>query len=383
MKEVLTDAFLEKATEELNRIANKMSNEVVGIIADRLKKCENLTPSDINKLKNTMRIADLKKIEKAIAELTSKGVEEIEHIFEEVAKENEQMAKIMYDYRGVEQVPYLTNKEMNKIVQTAVQNATKDFLALSNTTVFALKFGNKEIPLKKAYNKAIDESVFAINQGVTDYMTAIRKTLKRLATSGTRVVYQSGATRRLDSAVRMNILDGVRQMNLKMREQQAKEFGADGWEISAHAMCRPDHQSSQGRVFSKKAFEELNGVLRTPIATGEMNCKHIKVGVIMEINQPAYTEKELKELNRNANEEVTFKGLSGKEITKSRYDCTQYLRTLETMSREKKDVANILDRVNDVQGKKQALKERREIIKEYNRIAKEMGIPPKQNRLSA
>lgn len=255
MKEVLTDEFLEKVTEPLYEVSSKMSNEVVGIIADRLKKCEELTPSDITKLKNTMRIADLKKIEKAIAELTDKGVEEIEHIFDNVAKENEQMAKILYDYRGVEQVPYLTNTEMNKIVRTAVKNATKDFLALSNTTAFALKIGDKEIPLKKMYNKILDEAIFSLNQGVTDYTTAIRKTLKELASNGARVVYESGATRRLDSAVRMNILDGCRQMNLSMREQQAKEFGADGWEISAHALCRPDHQSSQGRVFSLKEFE--------------------------------------------------------------------------------------------------------------------------------
>lgn len=381
MKDLLTEEFLEKVTEPLYEVARKMSNEVVGIIADRLKGCGELTPSDITKLKNTMRIADFKKIEKAISELSGMGVDEINTIFDKVATENEQMAKVLYDYRGVEQVPYLKNKEMNAIVQSAVKNATKDFLALSQTTVMALKLGNKEIPLKKAYNKIIDEAVFSLNQGAIDYTSAIRHTIKELSKNGTRVVYESGYTRRLDSSVRMNILDGCRQMNLSIREQQAKEYGADGWEISAHALCRPDHQAPQGRVFSLKEFEELNNSLPTPIATGEMNCKHTKVGVIMEINQPAYTDKELKELSDSANEEVTFTGISGKKITKTRYECTQYMRALETMSREQKDIANVLGRVKDEQGKKQALKERTKIIEEYKRVSKEVGIPEKLNRL--
>lgn len=381
MKDLLTEEYLEEITEELNTIICDMSNETVGIIADRLKECENLTPTDIAKLKNTLRIADIKKIKTVLAELSEKAIKEIDKIFDDVAKKNEEMAKEFYEYNKVDQVTYLKNKEMNKIVNSALINAKKDFLNISDTTAIELILNGKATNMQVAYNKAIDNAIFALNQGVVTYTQAIRKTIVELSQNGTRVRYESGYTRRLDSAVRMNILDGCRQMSLSMREQQAKEYGADGWEISAHALCRPDHQSSQGKVFGFKEFEQLQGVLRTPIATGELNCKHIKTGVIMAINQPAYDKDEIKELNRLSNEKVTFTGLSGNELSKTRYECSQYMRAVETSIRELKDVETTLKRVGDSVGAKKYRAKITKKTKEYKRICKEMGLSPMLDRI--
>ena len=44
-----------------------MSAEVVGIIAERIKAIGTLSASDVNSFRNTMRIADFKKIEKELA----------------------------------------------------------------------------------------------------------------------------------------------------------------------------------------------------------------------------------------------------------------------------------------------------------------------------
>lgn len=381
MKELLTEEFLDKATENLIEIANNMSNDVVGIIVDRLKECKTLTASDVNRLKNAIRIADFKKIKQVISEQSGLAVKEIERIFDNVAKENEAMAKTLYEYRDIEQKTYTENKTMGKIVESALKNAKEDFLALSNTTAMELILNGKATNMQKAYNKAIDNAVFALNQGVVDYTQAIRRTVAELSKNGLVVRYESGYRRRLDSAVRMNILDGCRQMSLSMREQQAKEYGADGWEISAHALCRPEHQPYQGRTFSFKDFDRINATIRTPIATGEMNCKHIKVGVIMEINEPAYSDKELKEFNTESNEKVKFTGLSGKEMYKTRYDCSQYMRAVETSIREMKNQKKAYDRFGDKVTSRKISGEITQRVKEYKRICKEMGISERLNRI--
>jgi hypothetical protein len=48
------------------------------------------------------------------------------------------------------------------------------------------------------------------------------------AALGARVEYASGYTRRLDSAVRMNVLDGVRQLNQGVRKITGEQFRG-GW----------------------------------------------------------------------------------------------------------------------------------------------------------
>ena len=175
--------------------------------------------------------------------MTGLGEKEIDRIFDEVAKDNEAMAKTLYQYRGVEQIPYAKNAILQGIVQSAIKNAKADFLNMSATRAFNI--GGKPTELSVAYNKVIDKAIFEVSQGTVDYNTAMRKSVLELANSGLQVVdYQSGYSRRLDSSVRMNVLDGARQFSMSMREQQGKEFNADAYEISAHALCRPSALNS-------------------------------------------------------------------------------------------------------------------------------------------
>ena len=92
------------------------------------------------------------------------------------------------------------------------------------------------------YRDAVDVAITSVQAGVTDYNSAIRRTMKTAAQDGLRVKYpNSGLTRRLDSAVRQNVLDGVRAVNNDVLRQLGNEYGADGVEISAHALCATDH----------------------------------------------------------------------------------------------------------------------------------------------
>lgn len=376
--EFLNDEYLQAISQPLYEISQQMSEEVVSTIANRIKTIGTLSASDVNSLQNTMRVADFKKIEKELARLTGLGEKEIDRIFDEVAKENEAMAKTLYQYRGVEQIPYAQNAIMQQIVQSAMKNAKADFLNISATRAFNI--GGQPTELSVAYNKVIDKAIFQVSQGTVDYNTAMRKSLLELANSGLQVVdYQSGYSRRLDSSVRMNVLDGARQMSMSMREEQGKAFGSDGVEISVHALSAPDHIEIQGKQYSTKEFEQLQSTLERPIGTN--NCKHTTFPIILGISEPTYSAKEREKMIDNANEKVTYTSLSGMEVTKSRYECTQYQRQVETRIRQLKDQKNAMDRMGDTLQAKKLQTQIKVYTQEYKRISEEMGISAKTKRL--
>ncbi len=65
-----------------------------------------------------------------------------------------------------------------------------------------------------------------------------------------RVEYESEKGRhhsqRLDTAVRRNLMDGVRQVSMNVQDEIGKEFGANGVELTVHAYPAPDHAPIQG-----------------------------------------------------------------------------------------------------------------------------------------
>ena len=50
---------------------------------------------------------------------------------------------------------------------------------------------------------------------------------------------------RLDSAIRMNTLGGLRKLNNQVQEQFGEEFDSDGVEISVHTAPADDHAEVQ------------------------------------------------------------------------------------------------------------------------------------------
>ena len=156
-------------------------------------------------------------------------------------------------------------------------------MKLSGTTV--MKMNGKDISIEKAYNYAVNRAAFEVQQGVFDFNTAIRSTIKELADSGVRTVdYESGYSRNLMSAVRMNVADSIRTLNANYRETQASQYGADKVFVSWHAMVAPDHAQINGMEYTKKKWEEISAGLKRQV--GEMNCHHYLTYGIDGISEP-------------------------------------------------------------------------------------------------
>ena len=219
----------------------------------------------------------------------------------------------------------------------------------------------------------VNKATIAVQTGALDYDTAIRNEVKRLSDAGISVVeWESGYHRRLDSSIRMNVMEGVRQMNQEILNEAGEKF-ADGVEISAHDRPAPDHADIQGKQYTKEEYEKLNASLKRPIGT--LNCMHIAFPIIYGVTKPSYTDEELRTMKEHANEKYTWQG---KEL--NGYECTQKQRQYETEIRKAQDREKALRAAGDNVGADLEHQKAVALRKEYKAFSEHVGLKEKLNR---
>lgn len=386
MSRLLSESYINSIPDPIAKNMEALNQYVVERICERIQKIGKITPSDAHRLKSAIEYAgaDLPAIQKELARTMGLNEKDLEAMFEDVAKENVDFANIYYKARGMQAVgSYAENAALNAFVEAAKATAAVGVTNISNTTMIGFKSGKRTIPLREYYIHAIDRAITFAQTGTVDYYTAMRSTIKEMARSGLRrVTFDSGYSRRLDSQARMNLLEGVRRLNSQMMEQTGREFGADGVEISAHALCAPDHQHIQGRQYSLAEFERINSRLKRPIGT--LNCRHFTTPIILGVSKPVYSRSELAEINRRSNQKITYQTTDrkGNAVTKtmSRYDASQRQRRLETAIRYAKDERDACVAAGDKLGATQARKKSAALTAEYKRFSEQAGLTVRLER---
>ena len=336
-------------------------------MGNHLRDIGTISASDVNRLVELKRLNyNMEQIKRQIAAAASVPLSDVEAAFEAVAESDLRFA---YRVFGSDHAPAIkANAPLERILKAQARITQQTLSNLSQTTL-----------LSDGYKNAVDVAVQTVQSGITDYNSAIRRAMKAAAKEGLRVQYpNSGISRRLDSAIRMNVLDGVRAINQDIMRQVGKEFGADGVEISAHALCAEDHIPYQGHQYSNKDFNHLqNTTLDRPI--GMWNCRHTWHPILMDISPPRYTDAELAEYKRNSRERIEIDG-----ITKSRYEWTQEQRRIETAIRYQKDIAVAARASGDMVARRECAYMIRELDKYYQLISNEAGliIRPDKMRVS-
>ena len=172
-----------------------------------------------------------------------------------------------------------------------------------------------------------------------------------------------------------NIMDGLRQVKNETQSLLGREFGADGYEISAHENPAPDHADIQGRQYSFADFNELNESLERKIGT--LNCYHTLFAIILGISPPTYTEEQLQEMKRRSNELID---IDGKQYT--RYECTQLQRKLETKIRKQKERQEAFKAAGDEVGTREAKRKIRLLRDKYNEVTEKAGLDAHYDRMN-
>lgn len=380
------DKKLELLLERFYNRFNQYNTKVLEKLGEAIKKFDGVSPSTAHKIAQELKYgADMDDLMAELSKLSGKSIKDIEEAFDSIAEENVAFAEVYAKAKNMEFVDYKDNDQLKRLVKGIAGETNATFKNLSKTRAigFVLKDekGKKTFKnLKDTYRDLIDEAVFNVETGVSDYQSAMRGVMKQLADSGVKiheekVGYKSGYNVRIDSAVRQNVLTGVRQVNLEVQKQVGRQYGADGIEISAHSPCAEDHLSIQGKQFSNKEFKKLNASLERPI--GEYNCRHFVFSIVLGINQPSYSDKMLNQMNRESQSVIEY---DGNKYTK--YEATQVQRKLETAIRKEKDRQIIARASGDKDGVSVAQSNISTLTSKYNDFSKSAGLDTYKNRLS-
>lgn len=375
---MLTEKELEAAIKRITDRLDEVNRLYIKKIAAQLLKIGELNATSINRLIiMTDMGADIREITRELATATAMNVRDLYKIYQAALTDTytDPRFKEVLKSRPLspEQNARLTQFAQNVSVQTA-----QAMFNLSNTTAIA-----------DSYKEAVDKAITATAAGLTSYQEAARDIIRELGYNGLQVQYESGYHRRLDSAVRQSIIDGVNQINQNASLAMGEALGFDAVEISAHANSAPDHEPVQGRVFLKSEFEKMQAGqdfydvdghhyegFNRPI--GEWNCMHIAMGFSTEHSIRRYTDEQLEQWKKD-----NARGceVGGKHYTM--YQARQLMRQIETKVRREKDAANAARlNGNDMEARRAHQKTINALSKQYYAVAQASGLPARSARLS-
>ena len=370
---------LERAIAAIMKRLQGVNALYIRKIAAQIKRIGELTPSSVNRLVAMADMgADINEIREQLRLAVGASAKELRDIFQKALTEtynDPRFAAYLEDHPDAIQPE--AEERITRYASAVYQQTAASMYNLSNTTAITL-----------GYRNAIDRAVLAASTGVGSYTEAMRDTIRELGRAGMQVTYASGYKRRLDTAVRQNIVDGVRQINKQASMMIGEELGYDAVEISAHARSAPDHEPVQGRVFLKADFEnmqaglpfrDVNGHLyqgfKRPIS--EWNCRHIPLSFSTKYSKPVYTDQQLR---RMADENQKGCIINGKHRTL--YEASQMMRNIETEVRRQKDTAVAAQAAGDTALRKECQQKINALVRQYAAVAKASGNDEKRQRMT-
>ena len=380
-------ADISKLEQQANLLMNNVSGweqNVLTRIGKRIKKYGKLSLADVKSINNIAVVKqDMDAITKELAKVTGYNISQIEQMYGELLEEQHLANQPLYDYRGKTFVPFAENRELQAIARAYAKTTGETMINLAKTKALCIMGANgKPIGLQKYYTDVLDKAVMQVTTGATDFHTAMRDSIIELGGSGVRVDYGGGVTRRLDTAVRQNLLWGAKQSSVAYNELIYDELSCSGYEVDWHSNPRPSHEFMQGKQFVIGKARTINGVHFDSFDEAnerlqDYGCLHYKTPIICGISELRYSAEELKRLNEENAKRYT---IDGKEY--SGYDITQMQRRLETAVRNEKTTRDLAK----ASGDNALVKRCNERIKAYQwkyaDITDITGIPEDKKRMS-
>lgn len=407
----------EKLVQILIDRINALNEDILTIIGNRIKQIGELTPTQVHQIQQMLMYdTDIDTIVQKLAEVTNMNVNDIYNMFEYSAKTNQDFAKQFYKARGISYIPYAENKALKEQIRAIAKITAKEYANISRTsaigyTIKDLKGNLVFKDITSTYKDIIDKAILNVGQGKTTYQQEMRNAIKQIGQSGLKTLdYESGRSMRLDSAIRMNTLGGLRKLNNQVQEQFGEEFDYNMIQISHHTAPAVDHSTNDiakgqydidGHQFAKidilkqqildgtekniklediqgnrvkvngkwyYDYDYINNLLNRQIST--LNCRHYIFPGILGISKPLYSEEQLKK-----DKEDNIKGfeLDGRHYTK--YEASQLLRKIERTIRKDKDIQILAKSSGDKDLTLQMQTNITQLTTKYRQICKITGLP--------
>ena len=366
---------------------NALNEDILEIIGNRIKEIGEMTPTQVHQINQMLMYnTDIDRIIQKLAEVSGMNVNDIYSLFEYSAKTNQDFARQFYRARGISYIPYAQNKVLKDQVRAIAEITAREYANISRTSAigYTIKDLQGNVTFKdisSVYKDTIDKAILNVSQGKTTYQQEMRKAIKQIGQSGLKTIdYESGRSVRLDSAIRQNTLEGLRTLTNQIQQQFGKEFGADGIEVSHHINSAPDHiDTVDGKQFSLngdrvvkgklyKDFNTVNNSLDRQVST--LNCRHYIFSIVLGVNKPQYTDKQLEEDKKKNKQGFDFEGKHY-----SNYEGEQLQRLIERRIREQKDVQILAKASGDKELTQQVQVKITQLTTKYKQLCNVSGLP--------
>ena len=379
------DKKLELLLERFYNRFNQYNTKVLKKLGEAIKKFDGVSPTVAHQIAQELKYGtDIDDLMAELSRLSGKSIKDIEEAFDIVAEENVAFAEVYAKAKNMEFVDYKNNDQLKSLVKGIAGETNATFKNISKTRAIGFvlkdKYGKKTFKnLKDTYIDLIDEAVFNVETGVSDYQSAMRGVIKQLADSGVKiheekVGYPSGYNRRIDSSVRQNVLTGVRKINITTQKIVGRQYGANAIELSLTFPCADDHAPYEGKIYTHKEFEKIQSSLERPFF--QWNCRHFGFQVIKGISQPQYTQKYLDQKHAQEHEEFYFEGKKINQV-----EANDLMRKIETSIRRNKDEQIIGRSAGNKEIVANSQQNITALTHKYNELSKVSNLPTYKNRL--
>lgn len=367
---------LQEQVDQLMERFEEVNEFYIQKVAEQIRAIGELNASSMNRIAIMAQMnRDIAEINRRIAQAVQMAVPDVYRLYQRALDD------LYYDprfERALKEKPLsdASKRRLEQFVRSVSRQTAGTMQNLSNTTVASQR-----------YRHTVDNAVLAVSTGLSDYRAATRESVKQLGHEGLQLSYPSGYHRRLDTAIRQNVLDGVKQIAQQGSDIMGEELGYDAVEISVHAMSAPDHEPIQGHVFLKEEFEKMQtgqpfedvdgrhyDAIRRPI--GQWNCMHFAMSFSTLYSVRKYTNTQLEAM---AAANAAGCEINGRHL--SLYRCSQTMRELETQVRREMDAANAARAAGDADLRRDCQRRINSLNRRYLDIAKAAGLKPRRERM--
>ena len=391
--------------ERLVRRQEKANEQILKELGKILGEIGQLTPSEAYTIGQQLKYGEsLEKIIIILSKQSRLTRAEIYQMLEGEARYNLDFSKKYFKAREADFIPYKDNRPLQRLVNeiaiATINNVgVSELRNISRTTGITYLDRNGKRVTKNiidAYNEIIDDAIVNVATGKESFQQELQRQLKTIGQSGIqKIEYESGRHRRIDSAMRMNLSDGLSQLAIAQQEIVGSQFGNDGWEVTVHSYPAIDHEDIQGHIFYNEEFNKLqdyeyfgdikdvNGRVYTRTESehirpiGELNCYHVAMAIVVGVDKPRYTQEELDKINKQNEKGTDF---DGKHYTL--YEASQLQRKLELEIRRNRET-EVIAKASGESGK-QLLEDTRttinQLFNKYHELSKVSGLPVKLER---
>ena len=316
---MLYSEYLNNCADDILKVYQEFDETIIKDICQRIAKINFISPSSAYQI---MRLQEAGMIYNNIITEISKAsgisIKKTKKLFKDAGVEALKVDDGIYKEAGLNPLPFRQSKTMVNILQAGLIKTNGVMKNLTMTTA---------VSSQNAFIESSNLAYIQVTTGAMDYKSAIYKAVKNICDKGIKVLYPSGRSYSLYSAMRSTVLTGVNQTCGVLQNSRANEMGCDLVETTAHAGARPEHAVWQGKVFSLSGKSDKYPDFKSSTGYGEpsglcgCNCRHSYYPFFEGLSDEAYPREKL---NEYLNKTVMYKG---EKI--SYYEATQKQRELE------------------------------------------------------